>query len=128
MTISHVVVFAVADPIFFEDPFRGPAGTNVIDAPIGPIEKNDGGPVVGSFGIEESLGNRGPHSVAEHGIIPVVSAFSEGECGMVWDPRARKEIVFKIVVVVFSTKRKVEGFLFVTPPVVFSANTDTSVD
>ena len=94
VSVSDVVIFANADAVFFEDPLFGPPGANVVDAPVFSVEEDDGGAHGVGFGIDEIVGNAVPHTVAKHGIVPVVAAFAECKGGVVWDAGTGEEIVF----------------------------------
>jgi len=125
MPVEQVVDLVRRDLVFLGKPRFIPPLPDIVDAEIGPVDKDDGGTVIGGVHIQLPLGEFGKKAVAQHVLVPVVAAVAERQGGVNGNPAARKKVVGDVVVAVFPADREVERFLRVAP-VVFAADADAA--
>ena len=127
MTVVQVVDVGRVQAVMLEEPGVVPPGTDVVNAPVGPVDKYYAGSVIGHADLHLAALKKGPQAIPQHLHAPGIAAVAQGQGSVVGDASSWEQVVGQVVITIGPADREVQGALRVDP-IVLTAHTKGTVD
>ena len=127
VTVDQVVDVGGVQAVMLEEPGIIPPGTDIMNAPVGPVDEYDAGSVIRHAHPHLAALEKGPQSVPQHLHAPGIAAIAQGQGGVVGNAGSWEQVVGEVVITIGPADREVQGALRVDP-IVLAAHSEGSVD